>query len=141
MKPRNRALADSGFLFSLYDTASKRHTEAATLVRTESLQLLVPGVVLTETAFLFNRTGGVPAVVNFLDSLIVAQMRLEPVTLDDLRRVREIMATYADSKLDFVDCCIMALSERLDVSQVCTFDRRDFPIFRPKHRDYLELLP
>jgi hypothetical protein len=35
----------------------------------------------------------------------------------------------------------MALSERLQITQVCTFDRRDFSIFRPTHYDYLELLP
>jgi len=48
---------------------------------------------------------------------------------------------YADARLDFVDCCIMALTERLDIRRVATFDRRDFSIFRPNHGDYLELLP
>jgi hypothetical protein len=51
------------------------------------------------------------------------------------------MTQYADANLDFVDCCIMALSERLQVRQICTLDRRDFSIFRPTHCDYLELLP
>jgi hypothetical protein len=35
----------------------------------------------------------------------------------------------------------MALSERLNITQVCTVDRRDFSMFRPLHCDYLELLP
>jgi predicted nucleic acid-binding protein len=39
------------------------------------------------------------------------------------------------------DCCIMTLSERLNITQVCTFDQRDFLIFRPKHCDYLDILP
>ena len=51
------------------------------------------------------------------------------------------MAKYADARFDFVDCCIMALVERLDITQICTFDRRDFGIFRPAHCEYLELLP
>jgi predicted nucleic acid-binding protein len=51
------------------------------------------------------------------------------------------MQTYEDSKLDFVDYCIMALAERLTIMQVCTFDRRDFAMFRPCHCDYLDLLP
>jgi predicted nucleic acid-binding protein len=55
--------------------------------------------------------------------------------------VREILLQYQDARLDFVDCCIMALSERFNITQVCTFDRRDFGIFRPRHVDYLELLP
>ncbi len=51
------------------------------------------------------------------------------------------MDNYRSAKFDFVDCCIMALTERLNIRQVCTLDRRDFPIFRPKHCPFLELLP
>lgn len=36
---------------------------------------------------------------------------------------------------------IMALTERLGITQVYTFDRRDFSIFRPAHCDFLQLLP
>ncbi len=45
------------------------------------------------------------------------------------------------ASFDYTDAAIMALSERLQITKVCTFDRRDFGIFRPKHCDYLELLP
>jgi predicted nucleic acid-binding protein len=51
------------------------------------------------------------------------------------------MEQYADARLDFVDCCIMALAERLDINQICTFDRRDFVIFRIANGEALELLP
>jgi predicted nucleic acid-binding protein len=51
------------------------------------------------------------------------------------------MSTYATAEFDLVDACIMALSERHEIKQICTFDRRDFSIFRPKHCEYLELLP
>ena len=59
----------------------------------------------------------------------------------DLTRIGEIMTQYADANLDFVDCCIMTLSERLTITQICTLDHRDFSIFRPEHCNYLELLP
>lgn len=51
------------------------------------------------------------------------------------------MRKYRDAELDFVDCCLTALAERLNITRICTFDRRDFSIIRPKHTDYLELLP
>ena len=72
---------------------------------------------------------------------LAAHPQIERITYEDLARARQIMQTYADSKLDFVDCCLMALAERLKITQVCTFDQRDFAIFRPTHCDYLELLP
>jgi len=59
----------------------------------------------------------------------------------DLNRAREIMLAYASARFDLVDCCIMALAERLNVIQVATFDRRDFSIFRLPNGGYLELLP
>jgi uncharacterized protein len=76
-----------------------------------------------------------------LDRLVVSSATLQSVILQDLKRAREIMASYPDAQLDFVDCCLMALSERLRISKICTYDRRDFLIFRPRHCDYLELLP
>ena len=67
--------------------------------------------------------------------------RLESLEWADIQRVHEIAETYTDAEFDLVDCCIMALAERLNISQVATFDRRDFSIYRPRHCDYLELLP
>jgi len=55
--------------------------------------------------------------------------------------VYEISQQYADARLDLVDCCIMAIAERLNVTRVATFDRRDFSVFKPNHCDYLDLLP
>ncbi len=64
-----------------------------------------------------------------------------PIELDDLRRVREIAIAYADAEFDIVDCCIMAIAERLNITRIATFDRRDFSVFRPSHCEYFELLP
>jgi predicted nucleic acid-binding protein len=45
---------------------------------------------------------------------------------------------YISADLDFVDCCLTAIAERLNITQICTFDRRDFSIIRPKHVHYFE---
>jgi hypothetical protein len=91
--------------------------------------------------FLFNRFGGQQALIVFLQSLERTQPPLEAITYLDLNRAREIMTEYRDAQFDLVDCCIMALSERLHIQHICTFDRRDFSIFRPKPWGYLHLLP
>ncbi|MBN2305161.1 MAG: PIN domain-containing protein [Anaerolineae bacterium] len=138
---RQRVLVDSSFLFALYDQSSDRHEAAQSATQTLVALPIVPNVVLTEVTFLLRRAGSVPAVTRFLDAFVASRFELESVTLDTLRRARGIMADYADSRFDFVDCCIMALAEQLAITQVCTFDRRDFSIFRPTHCDYLDLLP
>lgn len=58
-----------------------------------------------------------------------------------LGRAREILITYDNAEFDIVDCAIMAIAERLDITRIATFDRRDFSIFQPRHCDFLELLP
>jgi len=65
----------------------------------------------------------------------------EVLTPEDLVRMKQIMRQYASAAFDYTDAAIMALAERLNITLVYTFDRRDFTVFRPKHCDYLELLP
>lgn len=134
-------LIDSSYLYAIYNTKDKHHVAALTFAsRTENLPL-VPEVALPEVVYLFERDLGYHAVVKFLDELTRTEVNLIHLSTSDVRRAQEIMATYATSEFDIVDACIMALSERLQITQVCTFDRRDFGIFRPRHCDYLELLP
>lgn len=79
--------------------------------------------------------------IQLLTKIFESEIPLLPLETEDVLRARDIMATYADNRFDFVDCCVMAFSERLNVTKVYTFDRRDFTIFRPRHCSYLELLP
>jgi len=134
-------LIDSSFLFTLYNTSDEKFQKAQEFAAHQDDLFLIPDVILPEVTFLFSRYGKVPAVIKFLTTLAAASPHLEPLTIPDIERAYEIMAIYADSKFDFVDCSIMALAERLKITRVCTFDRRDFSIFRPTHCDYLELLP
>ncbi len=139
--PPNRILVDSGFLYSLYSADEPNHDESIEAVEFARRGLIIPYVTLTEAAFLCRRDGGVRGVIRFLDAISKAGHEYAIIAPEDLIRARDIMAEYIDARLDFVDCCIMALSERLGVMQVFTYDQRDFGIFRPKHCDYLELLP
>lgn len=96
---------------------------------------------MPEVTFLFARRGKTPAVIRFLQSFAAVQPILEPIIVADIQPAHETMAKYLTAKLDFVDCCIMALSERLSITHVCTFDRRDYVICRRPNGEALELLP
>ncbi len=58
-----------------------------------------------------------------------------------MTRMREIMTQYMDNRFDFVDVAIMATAERLNITEIYTFDHQDFRTFRPNHCAYFELLP
>jgi predicted nucleic acid-binding protein len=134
------ALADTSFIYSLFDKTDSKHEVTRTALNRKQATIVMPDVVLADVAYLFRARVGVHAVIKLMDGLVAHNLS-EPVIIDDLKRICEIMATYAEARFDFVDCCIMALAERLNVTRVYTFDHRDFHIFRPKHCNYLELLP
>lgn len=139
--PPSKIIIDTSFLYALYDEDSPEHLSVQEVAHLFSGQLLVPQIVLTEVTFLVRREMGSQAAVAFLMTFADSQPALVDIIVDDLRRAAQIMHRYVEADFDFVDCCIMALCERINVIQVGTLDRRDFRIFRPAHCDYLELLP
>jgi predicted nucleic acid-binding protein len=136
----NQVLADSSFLIALYNKDDPLHQRAIAGIDFEA-DILVPQVTLVEVTYLISQRAGVSASVHLLTNLLDTRVPLLPLEVVDVIRARDIMATYADNRFDFVDCCVMALSERLKITKIYTFDHRDFRVFRPEHCDYLELLP
>lgn len=134
-------LTDSSFIYALYNSNDSRHQSAMDFAISNTIETAVPDVILPEVSYLFLRDLGYVGVQRFLASFKQVNTHWIPLVNTDLVRVHEIAETYASAQFDVVDCCIMAQAERLNITQVATFDRRDFSIFRPHHCDYLELLP
>ena len=134
-------IIDSSFLVALYDVGEVRHQRAYHFAEHNSETMLVPGIVLPEVNFLLRRNLGYTNSLKFFDFFESRFVRLLPILVGDLARVSEISQQYADARLDLVDCCIMAIAERLDVTRIATFDRRDFSMFQPQHCGFLKLLP
>lgn len=61
------------------------------------------------------------------------------MTYDDIRHASELMCQYPGTKLDMVDCCIVALAERLHITRVATLDRHDF--LRLRNGSSLDIVP
>lgn len=137
----SRVIADTSFLYALFDTSDQFHRPAKAFAAESTHRFIFPEVALTEVMFLIQRSGGVPAQLKFLASLVEAHVELTSVIRDDLVRIQTILMQYTDARFDFVDCCIMAMAERINIERICTFDRRDFSIFRPSHCAAFELLP
>jgi predicted nucleic acid-binding protein len=136
-----RRLIDNGFLYEMLDKNAPHHALARQVLKAKSAQYFIPDVALTEAIYLVRKAGDIKAAIQFMDALIRFPKALIPINDADLPRIREIMLIHAAAKFDFVDCCIMALSERLNITTLCPFDRRDFSQFRPSHTTHLELLP
>ena len=134
-------IADSNFVYALYNANDIHHQDAMSWLSHNTEVMLVPDVVLPEVSYLIVRDIGHSGMQTFLEYFMQLGVQLEAVGMEDLARVRDIVDAYLDARFDIVDCCIMAIAERENISRVATFDRRDFSIFQPSHCDYLDLLP
>jgi predicted nucleic acid-binding protein len=134
------ALIDTGFMLAVLSVNDSRHKACSKVARHEQNALL-PSVVLPELAYLAIRDLGHLAFVKFMRQLLKHSGQLIQATEIDFLRAADIMEKYADSKIDFVDCVIVAMAERLNISRILTVDQRDFRILRPNHISAFEILP
>lgn len=126
-----------------FTTEAHHHAcvELFTGLRLAGRRLLLPATVAAEAGYLIDRLGGPDREAGFLAS--VAEGGFEPVdlTLADYARMAELVVQYDDLRLGTTDASIIALAERLDVTEIVTLDRRHFTTVRPRHVDALTLLP
>ncbi len=135
-----QGLYDTGFLLATLNDKDVHH-ESCSLAYALADKALLPEIVLPELAFLVIRDLGYQPLIDFLRSVAIGDFTLVKTELQDLERAAEVLEKYADSKIDFVDCVIVAIAERLDIKRILTVDRRHFGLFRPVHTDYFEILP
>jgi len=134
-------LVDASYLVALGYPRDRNHLKAKRFAAEHETGLLIPDVVLVEAIYNLQRLGSTAATVTYAKLLIAQSPQFIPLTVTDFARAVALMDRYRDAELDFVDCCLTALAERLDIIRICTFDRRDFSMIRPNHTEYFELLP
>ena len=134
-------LIDSSVVFAYAFVKDVRHEQAKAFLGDYTRQpRLVPAPVLSEIFYLTAVRVNYRRAVD-LFTMVQSAFQLENLTETDMRRMQQIMRQYRDAEFDYTDTALMALAERLNITQIATFDRRDFSIFRPTHCEYLELLP
>lgn len=136
-----QTLIDTSALFAFLMPKDANHDAASRLIRRLPLhQTLIVAPVLSELFYLTRSRLNYPIALQILKR-IRSGFPVEHLIDADMIRLEEIMQKYADSRLDYVDAAIIAVSERLKVNRIFTFDRRDFQIFRNPQGYPLELLP
>ena len=104
-------------------------------------ELLVPATVTAEVGYLLAREAGARVESLFLRSLAEGDFAAVDLTATDYARIAELVDTYGELPLGTTDASVIAIAERLKLTDVATLDRRHFTIVRPSHVDSLTLLP
>ncbi|REK91460.1 PIN domain-containing protein [Streptomyces inhibens] len=104
-------------------------------------RLLVPAPVVTETAWLIESRLGAQDEAIFIDLFALGTLEVVDLEPTDYTRVGELLRKYADFPLGSVDASVVAVAERLGLSEIATIDRRHFSAVRPQHVTAFSLLP
>jgi predicted nucleic acid-binding protein len=130
-------LTDSGPLVALLNHRDKDHAWACEQFDHFSNPLLTCEGAITETSHLLYFDGLPPwGVLELIERKIISvQFDLE-LNLD---RVLSLMKKYADTPMDFVDACLVAMTEEKQNCKLLTLDS-DFRFYRRFERQMIPLI-
>lgn len=135
-------VVDTGVILAVADAGDADHDRCDQLLASRpASDLIVPTTVVVEASWLVEDRLGAAAEAGFLRSVQTGELRRVDLQDGDWERVLELVETYADLRLGTVDASIVAIAERLGVSEIATLNRRDFTVVRPRHVDAFQLLP
>lgn len=134
-------LVDTGVLVAATDRTDPAHRPCADLLANESEPLVTNGMVIAETAYLLDRELGAQVEATLYRAIVEGQLVVEPLTVEDWKRVGELVIQYADLRLGGTDASLIALAERHREQRIATLNRRHFAVVRPRHVGALVLLP
>jgi len=117
-------LADTGPLVAVANRRDQHHAACRELLETHTGPVLVPAPVVVEVCQLLASRRGTRAEAAFLTALGAGE--LDVITLDrgDYTRSAQLVEQYADLALGAVDACVIAVAERLGVTEIASLDRR-----------------
>jgi predicted nucleic acid-binding protein len=134
-------LFDTGPLVAVANADDRHHARCVALVASLAGPLLVPPTVLVEACWILNDRAGPAAQAALLDSVAAGELELTDLLPADVARMAQLVRTYHDLRLDPADASVIAVAERLGITQIATLDRRDFTVVRPAHVTAFTLLP
>jgi predicted nucleic acid-binding protein len=134
-------LCDTGPLVAIIvedDPDHERCSQALDNISNETLLTSIP--CLTEAMYLLHRADGHRAQELLWRMIEQNALVLELPGSEDWRRIRELMAKYADLPMDLADASLVAAAERLRLRRVFTLDRH-FYAYRIHGKDSFDVVP
>jgi predicted nucleic acid-binding protein len=134
-------LVDTNVLYAVGDRGDRHHQAARDLLEGLDAVLLVAPTVVAEVCYLLSENIGTAAEVAFLRDFATGALHLAELTGGDLVRMGDLAERCANLGMGGTDASVIAIAERLGVTEIATFDRRHFTVVRPAHAQAFTLLP
>lgn len=132
-------LVDAGPLVALIHIDDEHHLRCRDVLASLQEPMLTVWPAFTEAMHLlgFSHTGQ-DALWALLES---DALRMSDLTVDDCRRMRELMKKYRDLPMDLADAALVRVAEREEIPRIFTIDRCDFTVYRPQGIRRFEIVP
>lgn len=134
-------ILDTGPLVAAFDSRDEHHDACAALLAEADEPRVIPAPVLVELDYFLTRAFGAEPMTRLLGDVRAGAFAIDALKPIDYERVGEIMTTYRDMRVGFVDAAVLAVVERRRERKLATLDRRHFAVMRPRHVKALCLLP
>ncbi len=132
---------DTGPIVAALDAGDADHDACVQLFKLPGQRRVMVAPVLVELDHLLTRQVGPHAFPALLETVQRGELDVLALSAQDYVRAGELMRTYADLRVGFVDAAVLAVVERLREPKLATLDHRHFSVMRPRHVEALELLP
>lgn len=132
---------DTGVLYAAIDRDDAAHVSCRALLDAATERLVLPSPILPEVDYWIAKNLGPGSMIALLKDIRSGAFVVEDLIFDDYVRIAEVLDTYDDQDVGFVDAAVLAVVERLGEKKLATLDREHFSILRPKHTSALKLLP
>jgi predicted nucleic acid-binding protein len=127
-------IVDTGPLVALFQARDEHHEAAKRVLESSRAILLSTWPVMTEACHFLGQEGK-RALLSFVRR---GGLRLDPPSIDDLRRLDELLGRYTG--MDLADATLVLLAEKTGITEVFTIDRRDFEAYRTRSGRRFKLL-
>lgn len=134
-------LVDAGPLVAALSANDADHRRCVQFFDSSTEDLLITPYVAHEVCYLTERNMGSQAEAAFVRSLARGEITQVTLTANDLARMAELVEKYADFPLGAADASVIAVAERLRITDIATLDHRHFNVVRPEHVSVFRLLP
>ena len=123
----NSILIDAGPLIALFDSSERHHHSIKTFLKEHPYRFVSTIAVFTEVSHMLDFSAG--AQRDFYEWIMYKGVIISDINQNDMPRLVELTAKYADLSMDFADATLVITAEKTGIREIISLDR-DFDIYR-----------
>lgn len=135
-----KALLDTGPWVAFIDRSESKHALSVEWLQGFEGTLYTTEAVLTEVLYLLSFS--YPAQAGAFDFILNSAVNLVPPDRDSLKTAKCLMNQFADLPMDYADATLVTLAMDTGITDIATFDKRDFSLYRAgKNKKFNLVIP